>query len=159
MRARYLYLIALVVILIDQATKLAITRQIPLGSSVPVMGDLVYFTSVRNPGGAFGTFQSGTGVLTLITMATVIGIAALVRRKADLSLHMGLALSLLLGGAVGNLIDRLRFHHVIDFIDLRVWPVFNVADSAITVAVFVLAYHLLIGEHRQNANASIGPEK
>ena len=151
MKPRYLYLIALVVVILDQATKLAVTMRLPLGSSVPVIGDLVYFTSVRNPGGAFGSFQSATGLLALITAATVIGIGVLVKRSPRLPMPMGIALALLLGGALGNLIDRLRFHHVIDFIDLRFWPVFNLADSAITVAIVFLGYHMLFSERRSAA--------
>jgi signal peptidase II len=152
-KPRYLYLIALVVVILDQASKFAVTMRLPLGSSIPVIGDLVYFTSVRNSGGAFGSFQSATGLLTLVTVATVIGIAVLVKRSPRLPLPMGMALSLLLGGALGNLIDRLRFHHVIDFIDFRVWPVFNLADSAITVAIFFLGYHMLFSERRSAAAA------
>lgn len=150
MKARNLYLIAMIVAIFDQLTKLAVLKHLPLGSSVPVLGSLIYFTSVRNPGGAFGTFQSSTGPLTLVTVATVIGIAVLVRRQHKLPAVLGVALSLLLGGALGNLIDRVRLHHVIDFIDLKVWPVFNVADCAITIAIVVLGYHMLFVERRSN---------
>ncbi len=153
MRTRYLYLIALAVVILDQATKYAVTSRLPLGSSVPVIGDLVYLTSVRNPGGAFGSFQSATGLLTLITVATAIGIAVLIKRSPRLPIPMAMSLALLLGGAVGNLIDRLRFRHVIDFIDFRVWPVFNVADSAITIAIIFLGFHVLLGDHRQTATS------
>jgi signal peptidase II len=157
-KPRHLYLIALVVVILDQASKLAVTMRLPLGSSIPVIGDVVYFTSVQNSGGAFGSFQSATGLLMLVTVATVIGIAILVKRTPVLSMPMGLALALALGGALGNLIDRLRFHHVIDFIDLRVWPVFNLADSAITVGIIFLGYHLLFSE-RPSAAAAGEAEK
>jgi len=147
-RARYLYLIALAVVVLDQASKWAVLKRLPFGSSVPVIGDLVHFTTVRNPGGAFGLFQSSAALLTIITIATVVGIAVYVRRRSGLPAVAGISMALLLGGAVGNLIDRMRFHSVVDFIDIRVWPVFNVADSAITVGIALLAYYILFIEGR-----------
>ncbi|MGB9586881.1 MAG: signal peptidase II, partial [Armatimonadota bacterium] len=64
-----------------------------------------------------------------------------------------------LGGAVGNLIDRIRFRYVVDFIDLRVWPVFNIADVAITIGLFLLAYYVFVNEpHRYSADKSIQEE-
>jgi len=149
-KARYLYLIALMVVILDQTSKWAILKHLPYGSSVPVIGDIVYFTTVRNPGGAFGMFQSSAGILTVITLAAVIGIAIVVRRRNAVPASAGIALALLLGGSVGNLIDRVRFGHVVDFIDLRFWPVFNVADSAITVGIIVLACYFLFFEGRRS---------
>lgn len=150
MKARYLYLIALMVVILDQTSKWAILNRFPYGSSVPVIGDIVYFTTVRNPGGAFGMFQSSAGILTVITVATVIGIAIVVRRRDAVPASAAIALALLLGGSAGNLIDRVRFGHVTDFIDLRFWPVFNVADSAITVGIVVLACYFLFVEGRRS---------
>ena len=152
MKARYLYLIALMVVILDQTSKWAVLNRLPYGSSVPVIGDIVYFTTVRNPGGAFGMFQSSAGILTVITLATVIGITIVVRRRNAVPALAGIALALLLGGSVGNLIDRVRFGHVVDFIDLygRFWPVFNVADSAITVGIIVLACYFLFVEGRRS---------
>lgn len=151
MKPRYLYLIALVVVVLDQASKFAVTARLPLDTPIPVIGNLVYLTSIRNPGGAFGSFQSATGLLTLITVATAIGIAVMIKRSPRLQAPLAMSLSLLLGGAVGNLIDRVRFHEVIDFIDLRVWPVFNLADCAITIAIAFLGYHILVGDRRRAA--------
>ena len=148
MKARYLYLIALAVVLLDQASKYAVIHRLPFGS-VPVLDGIVYFTLVRNPGGAFGLFQSWAGMLTLVTIVVCAAIIVLVRRKVALPAIAGMALALQLGGAVGNLIDRIRFHSVTDFIDLRVWPVFNVADSAITVGIVLLAYYLIFSEKRR----------
>jgi signal peptidase II len=152
-KARYLYLIALAVVILDQASKWAVVKQLPFGTSVPVVGDFVYFTTVRNPGGAFGLFQSSAALLMLVTIATIVGIAVTVRRRTALPAVAGVALALLLGGAIGNLIDRVRIHSVVDFIDLRVWPVFNIADSAITVGIVVLAYYILFCEGRDSAPA------
>lgn len=146
MKARYLYLTALAIILIDQASKFAVMNRLPFGSSVPALDGIVYLTVVSNRGGAFGLFQSWAGMLTMITIAVCAAIIVLVRRKVALPPFAGIALALQLGGAVGNLIDRVRFHYVVDFIDLRVWPVFNVADSAITIGIVLIAYYLIFLE-------------
>lgn len=163
MKARYFYLIALVVVVLDQLSKLSVVSRLPFGRSVPVIDGLVHITAVRNPGGAFGLFQSWAGLLTLITIAVVAAIVILVRRAAlrRIPAFVGIALALQLGGAVGNLIDRVRFNYVVDFIDLRVWPVFNLADSAITVGIVLLAYYLLFCDRRRGTDAapSGGPEK
>jgi signal peptidase II len=143
---RYFYLIALAIIAADQATKFAVVSRLPFGYSLPLVGDAVRITVVHNSGGAFGLFQPFAGILAFIALAAIAAIIYLVRRKAPLPGLIWGALALQLGGAIGNLIDRLRFGYVIDFVDLRVWPVFNVADSAITVGMLMLAYHLLFRE-------------
>lgn len=143
-------------VILDQASKWAVLKRLPFGSSVPVLGDLVHFTTVRNPGGAFGLFQSGTGILTIITIATVVTIAVTVRRRSALPPSAGVALALLLGGALGNLIDRIRLGSVTDFIDVRVWPVFNLADAAITAGIVLLAYHMIFCESRGDSAPAKG---
>lgn len=148
MRARYFYLLALLMVILDQASKWFVMSRFSFGLSVPVIGSLVRITAVRNAGGAFGLFQSWAVLLALIAVAVVAAIAILIRRGRALPVVLGVALALQLGGAVGNLIDRLRFRCVVDFIDLGVWPVFNVADSAITAGILLLAYYLLFCEGR-----------
>lgn len=135
--------------LLDQATKyLAITR-LELGASVPILGGLLCLTLTRNPGGAFGLFQAWTQPLVIVAIIVVLGILLLVRQKADMSQVLTVSIGLELGGAVGNLIDRIRFRYVIDFIDLRVWPVFNIADVSITIGLFLLAYYVFVNEPRR----------
>ena len=146
MKTRHLYLIALAIIAADQATKFAVVSRLPFGYSAPVIGVAVHITVVRNSGGAFGLFQPFAGILAFIALAVIAAIIYLVRRKSPLPGLVQGALALQLGGAVGNLIDRFRLGYVVDFIDLRVWPVFNLADSAITVGVLMLVYHLLFRE-------------
>lgn len=153
MKARYLYSIALAVVLLDQVTKFLIVNHLPVGSSVPIVGSVVYLTNVRNSGGAFGLFQSWGGLITMISIVVVLGIVILVGiiRVKRIPPVLGVALALQLGGASGNLIDRIRYNYVVDFIDLRVWPVFNIADSSITVGILLLAYHILLGDNKQKA--------
>jgi signal peptidase II len=148
------------VLILDQATKALILAHLPLGGSIPVIPGFFDLTHVHNPGGAFG-FLSGMSAefRSLLFVAVSLLAAGLVlyfywqtplRQRVP-----AVGLCLLFGGAVGNLVDRIRFGVVVDFLDFYVgelhWPAFNIADSAITVGVFVFAYHLLFQNIRPDA--------
>ena len=150
MKARYFYIIALLVVILDQAGKHLVLKRLAFGLSIPVLKNVLYITPVENRGGAFGLFQSWAGLLTLLTVAFVIAIVVLVRRRAMLPALVGIGLGLQLGGALGNLVDRVRFGYVVDFINFRVWPVFNIADAAITAGLLLLAYDLFFCEGRRS---------
>ncbi|MBI5599288.1 MAG: signal peptidase II [Deltaproteobacteria bacterium] len=128
---------------LDQITKAAITRGLHWNETVAVIPGLFNVVNWRNPGAAFGMFREGSAgnswVLIAITVLVLAVIAALLMQSKDRL--AGFALSLIAGGAIGNLIDRLRFGEVVDFLDFYAgsyhWPAFNVADSAITVGVFL----------------------
>lgn len=135
-------LAASLVVIADQLSKFLIRTNLDLGQSMPEDG-LVRLSYVRNTGAAFGLLSNQT---FLIMLTAVVGIAILLLYYSyppfgRLPVRVGLGL--LLGGSVGNLVDRLRSGYVTDFIDLRVWPVFNLADSAIVVGVAILAYFLI----------------
>jgi signal peptidase II len=131
------------VIISDQLSKyLAVTHLSPY-RAVPVIDHLLFFTLAKNPGGAFGILQ-GSGFLVLIVTAVIsIGLlgALLFADLRDGSLKLGLAI--IAGGALSNLLDRLRLGYVIDFLDFRVWPVFNLADVAIVVGTGLILLRLL----------------
>lgn len=117
------------------------------GESLPETGFL-RLTHVQNTGTAFGLFTNQAFLLTLIALVGLVIILLFYRYLSPASIVSSLALGLVLGGAVGNLIDRLRLGYVTDFIDVRLWhdfhwPAFNLADSAITVGAFTLAYFLV----------------
>lgn len=135
-------IIALAVVTLDQLSKLLVVTYMHLGQSIP--GEGFFRLSYRtNTGGAFSILQNQG---FLLTTAAVIGIAVLIVYLRYLPLESRLlkvGLGLDMGGAVGNLIDRLRFGEVRDFIDVGAWPVFNLADSAITVGSLLIAYYLL----------------
>ncbi len=143
-----LFLIALSVIGVDQLTKYLIRAKMEMGQSIPnecVVG--LHYTT--NTGGAFGLFANQT---FLLTMAAVVGIAVLVlylRYLPPRSTLLKVGLGLDLGGAVGNLVDRVRFGEVTDFLKLGPWPVFNLADSAIVVGTFLVAFYLLFAAKRR----------
>lgn len=163
MKARFIYTIALAIAALDQLSKSAVASRLPYGASVPLFGP-ADITLVRNSGGAFGLFQSSTVPLTVISLVVVIGIVILSRNGRRLAPLVGWALALQLGGAIGNLADRIRLGYVVDFIDLRVWPVFNVADIAITGGILLLAAHIIFCDRaartaRESAPAESEPAK
>lgn len=139
------FLTALLVIAADQSSKIGI-RAYPEGQSIFEAG-FFRLTHVHNTGAAFGLFQGQSFQLTIVAIIGVIAILAYAfffsRRFSFLENRLGkLALGLVLGGTAGNLVDRLRLGYVTDFIDVAIWPTFNIADSAIVVGVILLAYSL-----------------
>ena len=143
-----LFLIALSVIGLDQLSKYLIRANMEMGQSIPREGPVgLHYTT--NTGGAFGLFANQT---FLLTMAAVIGIAVLVlylRYLPPRSTLLKVGLGLDLGGAIGNLIDRLRLGAVTDFINIGAWPVFNLADSAIVVGTFLIVFYFLLTTRRR----------
>lgn len=144
---RLFYLVAGLVLTLDIVTKQIVYRSMHLGESIPVFGDWFRWTYIHNAGAAFGVFQgnrwffvgvSALSVLVLVTLAN----SSRYRRPLTL-----IALGLILGGAVGNLLDRLWLGVVIDFVNIGVgqhrWPFFNIADSGISVGVVLLAIQML----------------
>ena len=150
-----LALVAGCVIILDQATKLIILKKLPLFDEVAVIPGFFNIVHYLNPGGAFG-FLSGidSNLRHLFFIAVAILALGLVfyLYKSTPVTHRFLsgAFAMIFGGAVGNLIDRIRFGRVVDFLDFYVgswhWPAFNVADSAITVGIAVFIFHLLFGK-------------
>lgn len=136
------------IILLDQLVKLYVQSTMLPGMSFPIIQDVFHITFVLNPGAAFGILANQQfffiGIGLLILLAAVYYYPML--KKQDIWIRYGAAL--LLGGAVGNLIDRIRYGVVIDFFDFRIWPVFNVADIAIVVGVGCIIYALLFRGER-----------
>ena len=131
------------VFLLDQAAKLLIQRAIPLNSGVPI-APFFSLTHVQNTGAAFGLFRGWAVLFVTASVVIIVWIARqLLRPGSPWSSSVLWGYGLVLGGAAGNLLDRVRLGHVIDFLDLRVWPVFNIGDSAITVGVALLILHSL----------------
>jgi signal peptidase II len=140
-RARVLAF-ALAVVALDQVTKAIAVARLSPGRSVHALDGILYWTLQRNPGAAFSLFTRFPVVFTVL--AFVISIVIVARAHRVSGRMNTVAMGLILGGAVGNLVDRIArppgaFRgHVIDFIDFRVWPVFNLADSAIVVGALLL---------------------
>lgn len=159
------YTLALLVLAADQLTKQWVLRVYPtwpqtdFGYSRDLIPGFFSLTYVNNTGGAFGILPSGTQLLALAALAAAVAIIVYTFRvKEPLSRWLAVALALPLGGAVGNLLDRVRLHYVVDFLDVHLgrhyqWPVFNVADSAICIGVALLAFYFW----RQPAGDKPGP--
>jgi len=140
--------VAVIVVAVDQLSKLAVVRNVPILSRQSLIGDVVRLTHIRNPGAVFGLMKGAGTYFTFFSLvAASILIVVLYFAKRS-STMVKIALGLVLGGAVGNLIDRLRYGAVVDFIDIGVsdtlrWPCFNAADAAITVGVLLLLFNSL----------------
>ncbi len=128
--------------LIDQAGKEIVSRYLRHGESVPVLEDVFHLTLVHNPGAVFGFFG---GMNTLLIFSSAVFLFLLffyLPRMERAYPKFYLPAGLIAGGAAGNIADRLRFGYVIDFLDFRVWPVFNFADAAITIGVGLAAWRI-----------------
>lgn len=145
---RMIFIIVTSIIFLDQVSKSLATKFLQLNTPVVIIKNFLNFTLVHNRGAAFGNFQNQLFFLILISIVAIWFISCNLRDKKNSAIFK-LSLSLILAGAIGNLIDRLRFGFVIDFLDLRLWPVFNLADSAITIAALLLIWELLF---RKNAS-------
>lgn len=141
-------LISLGVFVLDQITKAVVVASIPLHTSIPVVHGFFDLTHVKNRGAAFGLFASFDSpmravLLNAVAFAVFVGVLIYAFKSSPHSTRLQVGLSLILGGAVGNLVDRVRLGSVTDFLDFYVgahrWPAFNVADSAITIGVCLLA--------------------
>jgi signal peptidase II len=145
--------IAAMVVIIDQATKVVVLGRLAPGVPIPIVDGLLALTLVYNPGLAFGLLAGLPVAWRWLVVALSLGALAMLARVAMRILTPGgaldrLAVGLVFGGAVGNLIDRARFGAVVDFVDLHYrgwhWPAFNAADSAITIGVTLLALRLFL---------------
>jgi len=157
------YYVALTVILLDQATKLVIVEALRVGQGIPVIPGFFDIVFVLNPGAAFGflaTLSEGvrSPFFILITVVAVILIVFYHTRFLHADRLASVALGLILGGAIGNLIDRLRYGMVVDFLDFHVsryhWPAFNVADSAISIGVGLMLLDMVLDWRREKRRAT-----
>ena len=143
----YLLLMA-AVILLDQATKALVARFMDLHEYVPIVSGLLSLSHVRNRGAAFGLLADWdvpyqSVVLAVLSCLALGAIAFYFLRLPATARLPRLALALVLGGAAGNLIDRLRLGHVVDYVAIGSWPTFNVADVAIAVGAVLLVLRML----------------
>ncbi|MDA8442367.1 MAG: signal peptidase II [Peptococcaceae bacterium] len=138
--------VAIIVLLLDQGSKFLVQSRMTEGMSIPIINHFLYLTYVRNPGAAFGLLAYRTQLFELISLV-VVGIIVYYYRKVPQEwIWLRIALAMQAGGALGNMLDRVRYGRVIDFIDFRVWSyIFNLADSAIVIGSCILAYYLLRG--------------
>jgi signal peptidase II len=142
-RRRWLLFVglAIAVVIADQVAKALVTRALAPGQSVDVVGDLVRIVFGQNSGALFGLFKDNAAMFGLVSIV-VVGLIVAYHARSTASPYLTVTLGLLLGGAIGNMIDRLRLGYVVDFVDVGIGPTrfytFNVADSAISLAILLL---------------------
>ncbi|HEY7562058.1 MAG TPA: signal peptidase II [Gaiellaceae bacterium] len=139
--------VAFSAIVADQVTKQIVVSQLALGESVHVVGPLE-IRHVTNPGIAFGLFSSWASIVTILTAVAVCWMLVYFARAGARHPVLPVALGLLVGGSLSNLIDRIRLGHVTDFLDLRFWPAFNLADTFIVIGVAILLAALVLAERQ-----------
>ena len=132
------FVVAFIVVVVDQATKNLVLRSMYPSQSIVLIEDVLHLTYVQNTGIAFGLFQNANAVFLVLSLAILFGIIYAMLQTPHEQRPLTIFFGLLLGGAMGNIIDRFFLGYVVDFIDFRIWPVFNVADSAITVSIIGL---------------------
>ena len=143
------YFIAIIWLVLDQASKYYVMNHFALGESLPVIQNLFHLTYIINRGAAFGMLTNQRWFFLAVAFVLII-VYGFYRKRVNngpLSLRVGTAL--LISGAIGNGIDRYVLHGVVDFFDFRIWPIFNIADIGICVGVVCVIYYLLTSEHEE----------
>jgi signal peptidase II len=136
------YLTAGLIYILDQGTKFFISSRMSLYDSLPVIDNVFHLTLIKNYGAAFGILPHMRAFFVVMHILVIVLVLFFIRQIPVDQRWLRLGLALQLGGATGNLTDRLRLGYVLDFLDFRIWPVFNVADMAIVAGVFSLALGL-----------------
>jgi signal peptidase II len=161
--------VAALIIFLDRISKLAVEARVTLGQHVPVIPNVFWISHVLNTGAAFSMFEGARSPLLVRNLlvafsvvAVIVVLAVLVRLGRSVS-TTSIALALILGGAIGNLYDRIKFSYVVDFLEVHIgsyhWPDFNVADSAIVVGACLLFLEMLRPQHADQQKSSSRPIK
>lgn len=140
-------------IVLDQIVKYYINLNMTVGQSIPIINDILHITYVLNPGAAFGILEHKRAFFILIVFVMLVISYYVYKKNSKMNLFLKIGMALLIGGAIGNLIDRVKTGYVIDFIDFRIWPVFNIADIAIVIGVGIIIYFMLfLAENQTDVN-------
>lgn len=154
----WFYVLTILIISIDQLSKWIVVKQMAFGEQIPVIENFFYITSHRNSGAAWGILEGKMGLFYLITAVVVIGLIYYLHKYGKHAVWMAIPLSIILGGAIGNFIDRIVRQEVVDFLDFIIFtydfPVFNLADSSLVVGVGLLLVATIIDEKKKG-----GPPK
>lgn len=136
----FIFSITTLIILLDQLTKYLISKYLNLNQSIPLIKNILHITYLQNTGAGFGMLKGWNTILIFLSLI-IIGLILFYFDKITKEKQIFIPIALILGGAIGNLINRIFLGHVIDFIDFRIWPAFNIADSCITIgALWLIIY-------------------
>ncbi len=146
------YLFALLVIIIDQVSKLIVISKMEVHESIPIIDSFFYITSHRNRGAAWGILQDQMIFFYIITLIVVVVLVYYLQQYGKKQKTLALGLSLILGGALGNFIDRFFRKEVVDFLDFKLftydYPIFNIADSALVIGVAIVIIYTLLEDRK-----------
>ncbi len=150
----FFYLIAILIIIIDQLTKFAVVSTMDLYESIPIIEGWFHITSVRNTGAAFSILENQTWFFIITAIIISLVLVYLIYRVYREYRILALLMALILGGALGNLIDRIMYGSVVDFIDVQIinFAIFNVADIAITVGTALLVIYVIFSKNNKFLN-------
>jgi len=150
-KALYISLFALCV---DQISKVLVSTGMRLHQSTKIIGDLFQLTYIHNPRGVFGLPLGGMLLQTIFSFVAIVLLLYALYRASEAKFSVRLSLAMILGGALGNFIDRVRMGEVVDFLDFGVggvrWPIFNAADIWVTVGAILLAFHCVVQKDIEN---------
>ena len=135
--------IIVVTLILDQLVKWLVRSQMVLGESIPLLQNVFHLTYIENPGAAFGLFKDKTIFFVIFTLIIIGIMVYLYLHQTNRKTLFAYSLALVIGGAAGNLIDRVVKGTVTDMFDFRIWPVFNIADMAVVIGLMYLAYCLI----------------
>ena len=133
---------ALIIILLDQTTKFLIKNALQLNQTLPIISNVFHLTYINNTGAGFGILKAQALILIFISVAVIGIILYNFDKIKNNETLLQILVGFVLGGTIGNLIDRLAYGHIIDFLDFRIWPIFNFADSFVTIGVVGLVIYL-----------------
>lgn len=147
------YLVAILIVILDQLSKWWIVQEMAIGERIPIIENFLYITSHRNQGAAWGILQGQMTFFYIVTIIVVIFVVYHIQKYGKENPFFGYTMAIILGGAIGNFIDRLFRKEVVDFIDVYPFgynfPIFNVADSALTIGVLLMIIYILFIEGKQ----------
>lgn len=154
------FIIIAAVVALDQLTKYLIRANMELDSSIPVVDGIFHITYIHNSGAAFSMFQGKTEFLIAIQVAVIAAVLVyLIKRRRKDHWCMLLALSFIMAGGLGNLVDRAVNGYVVDFLDFRFWPVFNAADISVCTGCGLLVLYMLFIEPKRNEKPDLAQDR
>lgn len=152
------YMIALIMVAIDQYSKWIVVHNMELSETIPVINNFFYITSHRNSGAAWGILEGQMMFFYIITVLVLIGIIYYMEKYARNNKLLAVSLGLILGGAIGNFIDRLLHQEVVDFLDVMIFtydfPIFNIADSSLVIGVILVFIATIFEEKKKGKQTS-----
>ncbi len=147
------FIIIAVVVVLDQLAKYLIRTNMVLDTSIPLIDGIFHITYIHNSGAAFSIFQNKTGFLIAMQLIVIAAVLVyLIKKQKKEHWCLLLSLSLIGAGGIGNLIDRVTNGYVVDFLDFRFWPIFNVADISVCIGCGLLVLYMFFIEPKRNRN-------